>query len=124
MAETIRDLTAVAIAYVRARMRARDLKRRRNAMVCEHQSEDLIEPGDGIGPLIPVVTGTPCWQQTEMVGGSYYEPPEPRPIPEEDYCDKCKERQRLHREYHKAARERGAAYRKLENRVKKEVADG
>lgn len=113
----MKTILDAALDYVHKRIRARELKRARNAIVCENQEE--VEESAGFGECVTVLRGTPCWQQTELKGGTPYEPAEPMLIDPADYCEKCKERQGLHEAYHKAARAQAGAYQRLERRVKK-----
>ena len=90
--QEILDLAAAGLAFVNARAERLRLKRERNEMRCEEQSD-----GDHITPGSPA-----CFQYDEDGREDVSQ-----------WCETCQKRNVIHLAYHKAATQSGVALRRL-----------
>lgn len=92
-------LAQLALKVERERQLKTTLHQARNAMDCDEQG-----PWPG-----PDSEGEPCWKR--HTGGDYEHTPEQ--IPQEEWCDSCRARQKVHDELTATRRRLGLARRQM-----------
>lgn len=91
------NLAAEVLNWADAKREKARLRKARAEIKCENEHEYEPETGSG---------SAPCWKW-------YAEPNDPMKLEIEDYCAKCKERQKIHEALLKASAEVGRLTRRL-----------
>ena len=96
------EIAAAAVKWNTLRQQAVALRDERNGYTCDYAPEQILHEG-----VMHIARGPgPCW--TERL------PPEGELAPLEDWCESCKARDKIHREYRAVVGCRAGAIRSLQ----------
>jgi hypothetical protein len=98
------------VLYIQAARVAEELRAKRGKMRCDKCKYGPVSVDDDY----EAETGTPCWkeyqQSEEYECDRYNRSADDLALIDEDFCDACKERERVHEAMVAAARQRGARH--------------